>query len=135
MAEDTRRGVAARRAAHALVHSLGATCVQLQLPALPVADDDGEELGLRSPELQLQPFAPAAVRRHGDKTEVLVPADVVEAALSVQGEGAVKAAIVAGSVVKVGDELYVLGSVESVTTGGSECLYRFLLQQPATEVV
>jgi hypothetical protein len=135
MAENTRRSAAARRAAHALVHSLGATRIHLQMPALPIADDDGEELGLRSPEFQLQPFAPAAVRRIGEKTEVLLPAEVVEITLGVQGDGAVKAAFTAGSCIQIGDELFVLSSIESMTTGGSECLFRLLLQQPATEVV
>ena len=135
MAENTRRSTAARRAAHALVHSLGATCIHLQIPALPVADDDGEELGLGSPEFQSQPFAPAAVRQSGKRTEVLLPADVLEAGLGVQGEGAVKAALAAASGVQIGDELFVPGGIEAVTTGGAEYLYRLLLQQPATEVV
>ncbi len=135
MGEITRRGVAARRAAHALVRSLGAACIHLQMPALPVADDDGEELGLRSPEFQLQPFAPAAVRRIGEKTEALVPADVLETALGAQGDAAVRAALSAASGVQIGDELFVLSGIEAVTAGGSECLFRLLLQQPATEVV
>ncbi len=135
MTENTRGGAAARRATHALVHSLGGTCMQLQMPALPLADDDGEELGLRTPEFQLQVFAPAAVRRRNETTEVLVPADVVEAALGVQGEGAVKAALAAASGVQLGDELYVIRGVETVSAAGADCLFRFLLQQPATEVV
>lgn len=135
MAENSKPGAAARRAAHALVHSLGATGVHLQTPALPVADDDGEELGLRSPDFQLQEFAPAAVRRQGDATVVLVPADVVEAGLGVQGAGAVKAALPAGSVFQIDDELHVLSGVQPVTAGGCECLYRLSVQKPATEVV
>ena len=135
MGENTRGSAAARRAAHALVHSLGATCMHLQMPALPIADDDGEELGLRSPEFQLQVFAPAAVRRRGDATEVLVPADVVEAGLGVQGDGAVNAAVAAVTGVQISDELYVLRGIESVSMAGCDCLFRFLLQQPATEVV
>lgn len=135
MAENMRRSAAARRAAHALVQSLGATCIHLQMPAPPIADDDGEELGLRSPEFQSQQFAPAAVRRTGAATEVLLPADALEASLGVQGEGAVKAALSAASRVQIGDELFVLAGLESVTAGGSECLFRLLLQQPATEVI
>lgn len=135
MDENTRHGVAARRAAHALVRALGATCVRLQTPALPIADDDGEELGLRSPEFQLLPLAPAAVRRLSKTTEALVPADVLELGLGVQGDGAVRAAVAAASGLQIGDELFVLSGIGSVTAGGSECLYRLLLQQPATEVV
>ena len=135
MAEDTARSAAARRAAHALIHSLGAACIRLQMPALPVADDDGEELGLRSPEFQLQPFSPAAVRQSGHRIEVLLPSDVVEAGLNVQGGGAVKAALSAASGVQIGDQLLVLIGIESMSTGGGDCLYRLSLQQPATEVV
>ena len=135
MAQNTRRGTAARRAAGAFVHALGAACIRLQIPALPIADDDGEELGLRSPEFASHELAPAAVRRHADAAEVLIPADALEASLGVQGEGAVQAAVIAGSVVVIDDELFVLSGIQAVTTGGSECLYRLLLQQPATEVV
>jgi hypothetical protein len=135
MAEIMRGSAAARRAAHALVHSLGATCMQLQVPALPLADDDGEELGLRSPEFQLQMFAPVAIRRRNGTTEVLVPADVIEEGLGVQGDGAVRAAVAAASGVQIGDELYVLQGIETVSAACDACLFRFLLQQPATEVV
>ena len=135
MADNARYAAAARRAAHALVHSLGATCIHLQLPALPIADDDGEELGLRSPEFQRLPFAPAAVRRHGAATEALVPADVLEAGLGVHGDGAVKAALSAASGVQIGDELFVLQGIETVTAIGSDCLFRLLLQNFSTEVV
>jgi hypothetical protein len=135
MAEIMRGSAAARRAAHALVHSLGATCMHLQTPALPVADDDGEELGLRSPQFQLQQFAPVAVRRRNEAIEVLVPADVIEEGIGVKGDGAVRAAVAAASGVQIGDELYVIRGIETVSAAGGACLFRFLLQQPATEVI
>ena len=108
MAQNNRRGAAARCAAMALVRSLGATCIQLQMPALPVADDDGEELGLRTPQWQFQALAPVAVRRSGATTEVLVPAGVLKTALGVQGEGALAATLAGGAMVALGDELYKL---------------------------
>ncbi len=134
MADNSTSAAAARRAAHALVHSLGATCIQLQLPALPIADDDGEELGLRLPQFQLQAFAPAGVRRRGSATEVLLPADVLESGLGVHGDGAVRIALASASGVQIGDELFVLQGVETVAAAGCDCLFRLILQNVATEV-
>lgn len=135
MAGNTNTGAGARRAAHALVHTLGATCIHLQMPTPPIANDDGEELGLRSPEFQLQALAPAALRWNGAETEVILPADVLEDGLGVQGEGAVKAAVPTACRVQIGNESFLLRGIDSLTAGGSECLYRLLLQTPATEVV
>ena len=126
---------AARRGAHTMVHSLGATAVVLMIPAPPVAGDTGEELGLRTPEFQRMTLAPVAVRLKVRSAEVVAPADALEALLGLTGSGAVETAMSSVSTVQVGDEAFVLTATETVASMGSACLYRLLLQLPPTEVV
>ncbi len=126
---------AARRAAHALVATFGTGSVQLQLPMPPVANDDGEELGLRTPLFQAVTVAPSTVSYTAQHTELLVPADPLEAALSVEGSGATATALLTVTTVQVGDELYVVTDVEPVSIGGRECLYRIVLRAQGTELV
>jgi hypothetical protein len=124
-----------RRGVHALVHGLGGGTVHLRLPAPPIAGDAGEELGLRAPEFLLQALAPTAVRRQAASTELLVPADVLEATLATRGQGAVNTAMQAVEAVVIDDEAYVPTGIEWIEAGGSVVLYRILLQPRGTEVV
>ncbi len=135
MAQDTNAAEAARRSVHALIHVLGATCVQLQIPAPPIAGDDGEQLGLRAPEFQSRLIGPVTVRRSKGNTEILVPADTLELLLGVQGAGAVGTAFAAASAVLIDDETFVPLGTEAVTSSGKECLYRLLLRPRGTEVL
>jgi hypothetical protein len=124
-----------RRGADALAQTVGCATVQLQMPALPVAGDDGEELGLRTPEFQVRLLGPVALRRSGKTTAVLVPADTLEALLGVAGAGAVRVAMESVSAVLVGDASFALGDVEVVTdAGGGACLYRLVLEGEGIEV-
>ena len=126
---------AARRATHALVATLGGTAVQLLIATPPVAGDDGEELGLRSPQFQAETVAPAVIRHTTQATEVLLPADVLEAALGVEGSGAIKTALLTVTAIQIEDELYVTTDVQAVSAGGSDLLYRLELRVQGTEVV
>ena len=127
--------VASRRSAHVLVRQLGGASVQLQIPSPPVAGDVGEELGLRSPGFQMLAIYPAAARRRTNEVEVLVPADVLESALSVQGSGAVRAAVMAASAVQIDDELFVITGLQESGLGGIASLYTLLAETRGTEVV
>jgi hypothetical protein len=124
---------AVRRGASAMVQSLGATEVVLRIPSPPVAGDVGEELGLRTPEFPMRRLAPVAVRRTSDAMEVLVPADLMEQVLSVQGNGAVVTAMRSVTAVQIGDEAFVVTDVIAVEAMGRACLYRLVLQPRATE--
>ncbi len=135
MAQDTAVAEALRRGVHALIHTLGATAVQLQIPAPPIANDSGEELGLRAPEFQWKPLVPVAVRRTTKNTELLVPADALEEVLGVQGGSAIRSAVLAMTAVRVRDESFVPVATEASEGSGRECMYRILLRQDGTEVV
>jgi hypothetical protein len=124
-----------RRGATALVHAVGGTTVKLQMPALPVAGDDGEELGLRTPEFQVRLLGPVALRRSGTSTTALVPADTLEGLLGLTGVGAVRTAMQSVSSVLVGDASFVLANVEVAANVGSVALlYRLVLEGEGIEV-
>ena len=126
---------AARRAAHALIATLGAASIQMQIALPPVAGDDGEELGLRSPEFQSESVAPVGIGQTNEHIEVLVPADTLEAVFNVNGSGAIATALLTVTAVQIEDEVYVVNSVEPVSIGGRDCMYRLLLREQGTEVV
>jgi hypothetical protein len=127
--------VAERRAARAMVRFIGGDVARLEMPSPPVAGDDGEQLGLRSPEFFVKLLAPVAVRNTKDATEVLVAADVLEDLLGVSGCGAVMAAMVAVYAVVIGDVRYRMTATECVKAKGDACLYRLLLTANGMEVV
>lgn len=135
MADEAGVRAGVRRGVHALIQTLGATTVELRLPAPPIADDSGEGLGLRAPEFQGKTLEPVAVRRTSSGVEVLVAADVLEAALGVAESGAVAIAIMTIAAVQIGDESLVPTGTETVPCRGGACMYRILLRaQTAQEV-
>lgn len=127
--------IAERRAADALVRMLGASEARLEIPAPPIAGDDGEQLGLRAPELFAKVLAPVAIRFVKENTELLVAANVLEELLGVHGFGAVRAAMTAVYAVVVSDVRYRLVRVECVTSKADACAYRLMLERPGTEAV
>ncbi len=127
--------VAERRAVCAMVQFVGGDTARLEMPAPPVAGDDGEQLGLRAPEFMAKSLAPVAVRNTKNATEVLVAADVLEDRLGVRGYGAVAAAMTAVYGVVIGDVRYRMTATECVKAKSEACLYRLLLTANGTEVV
>ncbi len=124
-----------RRGAAALAHAVGGATVKLQMPALPVAGDDGEELGLRAPEFQVRILGPVAVLRPGKSSAVLVPADTLEEMLGITGVEGVRTAMQSMSAVLIGDGSFALVDVEVAANAGSKALlYRLLLQGEGIEV-
>ena len=125
----------ARRAAQVLVATLGASRVQLQIASPPIAGDDGEELGLRTPVFQTETLAPVAIRQVTQNTEVLVAAGTLEAVLGVEGSGAIATAMLTVTGVHIFDLMYVATGIQEISVGSRDVLYRLLLRLPGTEVV
>ena len=128
MTEDFGRADAIRRGAHALIQSLGATCVELRIPLPPLANDDGEELGLRTPAFRSQLLAPVAIRVSNHGTVIVVSADVLQDALGLQSTEALRESVAMASSIGIDDESYVVLGTEAVRVGGGACFYRLLLQ-------
>lgn len=127
--------VAERRAACALVQFVGGGTARLEMPAPPVAGDDAEQLGLRTPDFFTKLLTPVAIRKTKDFTEVLVAADVLEELLGVNGCGAVTAAMTAVYAVVIGDVRYRMTATECMQAKIDACLYRLLLTASGTEVL
>ncbi len=128
MADELGVRAGVRRSVHALIQTLGATAVQLQVPLPPVAGDSGEELGLRAPDFQTKVLDPVAVRRGSTSVELLVAADVLEALLGVTDPGAIATAVETVAAVLIADETFVPTATESVPCRGGACMYRILLR-------
>lgn len=126
---------AERRVALSMVRLIGGDVARLEMPAPPIAGDDGEQLGLRAPEFTAKLLAPVAVRNTKDATEVSVAADVLEDLLGVRGCGAVAAAMTTVYAVVIGDVRYRMTATQCVKAKGEACLYRLLLTANGTEVV
>lgn len=133
MAEESGVRAGVRRGVRALIQTLGATTVQLRLPAPPIAGDSGEELGLRAPEFQGKILEPVAVRRGNKGVELLVAADVLEAMLGVRDSGAVAAALTQVAAVQIGDESFVPTATDTIPCRGGACMYRILLRPENAE--
>ncbi len=134
MADDTGLGEGLRRSVHALIHTLGATAAQLQLPAPPIAGDTGEELGLRAPEFQWKALVPVALRQGSAGHELLVPADALEELLGVEGSAAVSASLQSIAAVQVRDRSFLPADFDAVLSRGRECMYRISLRLADAEV-
>lgn len=128
MADESGIRAGIRRSVHAVIQTLGATAVQLQLPAPPIAGDSGEELGLRTPAFQGKTLEPVAVRRSSKGVELLVAADVLEAMLGVTDPGAVATAMRTVAVIQLADETFVPTATEMVPCRGGACMYRIPLR-------
>ena len=128
MADESGVRAGVRRSVHALIQTLGATAVQLQVPLPPVAGDSGEELGLRAPDFQTKTLDPVAVRRGSTSVELLVAADVLEALLGVADPGAIATAVETVAAVQIADETFVPTATETVPCRGGACMYRILLR-------
>lgn len=133
MADEPGVCAGTRRSVRALIQTLGATTVQLQLPLPPVAGDSGEELGLRAPQFQWKPLSPVAVRRSTKRTELLVAADTLEITLGLTDSGAVTAAVATVTAVQMGDETFLSMGTETVPCRGGVCMYRIALRPQHAE--
>ena len=142
------RGAAAVRAADTLLRGVGGRKVLLRMPAPAIAGDDGEQLGVATPEFQDLPLWPVVFRR---VRATMTPATALEigatAGKGTQFELLVSATAVSGVVGSLGHEAAAvlfrdafgvlvdeaLLEVESATwseVDGVPYLYRLLLRAP-----
>jgi hypothetical protein len=142
------RGAAAVRAAETLLRGVGGRKVLLRMPAPAIAGDDGEQLGVATPEFQDLPLWPVVFRR---VRATMTPATALEVGATA-GKGTlfellVSATGVRGLVGSLGYESAAvlfrdafgvlvdetLLEVESATwseVNGTPYLYRLMLREP-----
>lgn len=123
-------GAGARGAATSLLQTLACDAVVLRMPQPPIGNNDGEELGLGSPQFSDVTIAPALVQQSGVKTLVTVSADALETVLGVSGSEAVEDAVRQAAFALVGDRTLQVEQVERREVFGRAYLYRLLLVAP-----
>ena len=123
-------GAGARSAATSLLRTLACDAVVLRMPQPPIANNDGEELGLGSPQFTQMTMTPALVQQHGVKTLVTVSAEVLETALGVSDAQAVEDAVSQCAFALVSDRALQVEQVERREVFGRAYLYRLLLATP-----
>ncbi len=111
--------------AQALLRALGGAAVLVRF-ALPPGGEDGEELGLASPEFHEVELRPVLVRLLQGRTTVLADASVMESTL---GTDDVKAVLLSASSVTVRGESFRIEAVERRAVFGRAYLYRLLLAE------
>lgn len=133
---------AALRAADTLLRSIGGTQVLLRTPAPAVPDNNGEQLGLSTPQFQDSPLCPVVYRRLRSKFsavtnaptqyELLVSATAVNTLISTTAfDSAATLFAVAFAVVIDSVPLEIVSATTS-EIGGAPYMYRLLLQAPLT---
>jgi len=127
---------AARRAADALLRSLGGSSVKLRLPTLPCASD-GDQLGMGVGGYQDLVLSPAVFRRvratvkEGEEGswELLLSASAVMKQVSEMQMQSAEVLFEQALAVMVGERSFVLRAVSSSEVFGQEYMYRLLLRE------
>jgi hypothetical protein len=133
---------AAVRAADSLLRGVGGTQVLLRTPAPAIPDDDGEQLGLSTPQFQDSPLCPAVYRRVRPKIgavaavntpiqyELLLSATAVESLIGPQGFASAETLFAVAFGVLIEGVLYEITSATTSEIGGAPYLYRLMLRAP-----
>lgn len=109
----------------------GGFSVVLRMPGLAVSGSDAEQMGLGTPQFQDVPLGPAAWRKVGvDSTLLLAAAGVVELMAS-QGFASAETLFQTAVGVVVDGVLYGITNCEPIARAGVPCAYRVSVKEPA----
>jgi hypothetical protein len=131
MADLLLNGEAALRAAEALLRANGGRDVLLRLPAPAANGNDAEQLGLATPLFQDAPLGPAAFRKAGETTSLLVAGYAVQALLGSLKFDSADVLFETAAGVVVDGVLYAITASEPAQFAGVTCCYRLTLREPA----
>lgn len=121
---------AAVRAADALLRANGGRAVLLRLPAPAVANNDGEQLGLATPQFQNVELAPAAFREGAKTSTLLISGSAVQAVVGSLKFNSAEVLFETAAGVVVDDVLYTIVSSTATTADGKAYLYSLDLLAP-----
>lgn len=129
---------AAVRAADTLLQGVGGQQVLLRTPAPANSNDDGEQLGLATPQFQDSVLQPVVYRRVRPRiaagkpaeSELLVSATAVGALIGPLSSGSAATLFAVAYGVLIDDVLFEIDSVTYSEIGGAPYLYRLLLRAP-----
>jgi len=135
---------AAIRAADVLLNGVGGRQVLLRAPAPAIPDDDGEQLGLATPQFQDSPLQPVVYRRirpripsspataktPATQYELLISATAVNALVSSLAYNSADTLFAVAFGILIDNVLLEIESATCSELGGAPYLYRLLLRAP-----
>jgi hypothetical protein len=121
---------AAMRNADALLRANGGRAVLLRLPAPAVANNDGEQLGLATPQFQDVELAPVAFRSVAKTSTLLISGSAVKAVVGSLQFNSAEVLFETAAGIVVDGVLYTILSSTATTADGATYLYRLELLAP-----
>lgn len=121
---------AAVRNADALLRANGGRAVMLRLPAPAVANNDGEQLGLATPQFQDVELAPAAFHAGAKTSTLLISGSAVKAVVGSLQFNSAEVLFETAAGVVIDGVLYTILSSTATTADGATYLYNLDLLAP-----
>jgi hypothetical protein len=121
---------AAVRAADALLRANGGRAVLLRLPAPAVANNNGEQLGLATPQFQDVVLAPVAFRKAEKTSTLLVSGSAVTAVVGSLQFNSAEVLFETAAGIVVDCLLYTILSSTAATADGATYVYSLELRAP-----
>ena len=123
----------ALRQAVATLWTNGGFEVFLRMPGLAVSGSDAEQLGLATPQFEDLPIGPAAWRKAGLDSALLLAAPAVGDLVASRGFASAESLFQAAVGIVVDGVLYGITKAEPLARGGVACAYRVSVREPAWE--
>lgn len=120
----------ALRTALAALWANGGFEVILRLPGIAVTGDEGEQLGLATPQWEDAPVGPAVWRKAGSEQELLLSAGAIAGLAGSQRHDSALSVLQAAVCVVVSGREYVITAADAVVVAGTPCAYHVRLQTP-----
>jgi hypothetical protein len=127
---DLLCSAAAVRATDALLRANGGRAVWLRLPAPAVANNDGEQLGLATPQFQDVELVPVAFRKCASTSTLLVSGSAVRAIVGTLQFNSAELLFETAVGLVVDDVLFTILSSTAATSDGSTYVYSLELRAP-----
>ena len=121
---------AAVRAADTLLRANGGRAVKLRLPAPAVANNDGEQLGLATPQFQDVELAPVAFRKLESRTVLLVSGSAVKVVVGSLQFNSAEVLFETALGIVIDCLLYTILSNTASTADGETLVYSLELRAP-----
>jgi hypothetical protein len=118
------------RAADALLRANGGRAVMLRMPAPAVAGNDGEQLGLVTPQFQDIELAPTMLRKAGSTSTLLVSGSAVKAVTGSLQFNAAEVLFETAVGVVIDGVVYTILSSTAATSDGKTYVYSLELRAP-----
>lgn len=127
---DLLCSAAAVRAADALLRANGGRAAWLRLPAPAATNNDGEQLGLATPQFQDVELAPVAFRKSASTSTLLVSGSAVRAIVGTLQYNSAELLFETAVGVVLDGALFTILSSTAATSDGSTYVYSLELRAP-----